>query len=61
MQLSLIHIFNDVMRRRVALIAESISDLAQAWPSIEESMRHTKYSSLAIVPLVVSDLSLIHI
>jgi GAF domain-containing protein/anti-sigma regulatory factor (Ser/Thr protein kinase) len=46
---------NDVMRRRVALIAESISDLAQAWPSIEESMRHTKYSSLAIVPLVVSD------
>ncbi len=44
----------DVMRRRVALIAESTSDLARDWPSIEESMRATRFSSLAVVPLVVS-------
>jgi GAF domain-containing protein len=45
----------DVMRRRVALIAESVSDLARQWPIIEASMRATRFSSLAIVPLVVSD------
>jgi GAF domain-containing protein len=45
----------DVMRRRVALIAESVSDLAREWPIIEASMRTTRFSSLAVVPLVVSD------
>jgi GAF domain-containing protein len=45
----------DVMQRRVALIAESISDLARDWPIIEASMRVTRFSSLAVVPLVVSD------
>jgi GAF domain-containing protein/anti-sigma regulatory factor (Ser/Thr protein kinase) len=45
----------DVMRRRVALIAESVSDLARDWPIIEASMRTTRFSSLAVVPLVVSD------
>ena len=43
------------MRRRVALIAESVSDLARDWPIIEASMRTTRFSSLAVVPLVVSD------
>ena len=42
-------------RRRVALIAESVSDLAREWPIIEASMRTTRFSSLAVVPLVVSD------
>ena len=45
----------DVMRRRVARIAESVSDLAREWPIIEASMRTTRFSSLAVVPLVVSD------
>jgi GAF domain-containing protein len=45
----------DVMQRRVALIAESASDLARNWPTIEASMRATRFSALAVVPLVVSD------
>jgi GAF domain-containing protein/anti-sigma regulatory factor (Ser/Thr protein kinase) len=46
---------SDVMQRRVALIAESVADLARAWPTIEASVRATPFSSLAVVPLVVSD------
>ncbi len=44
-----------VMQRRVALIAESVSDLARSWPHFEASLRDTRFSSLAVVPLVVSD------
>ena len=45
----------DVMQRRVALIAESVADLARHWPNIEVALRGTRFSSLAVVPLVVSD------
>jgi GAF domain-containing protein/anti-sigma regulatory factor (Ser/Thr protein kinase) len=45
----------DVLRRSVALFAETIDDLAKEWPGIVASVEALPFNSLAAVPLVVSD------
>jgi GAF domain-containing protein len=45
----------DVLRRSVALFAESMDELAREWPGIANSLGSLPFNSLAAVPLVVSD------
>jgi GAF domain-containing protein/anti-sigma regulatory factor (Ser/Thr protein kinase) len=48
---------DDVLQRRVALFSESTADLQRDWPAIAQSLHSTRFHSLAVVPLVVSDRS----
>ncbi len=45
----------DVLRRSVALFAETMDDLAKEWPGIVATLEPLPFNSLAAVPLVVSD------
>jgi GAF domain-containing protein/anti-sigma regulatory factor (Ser/Thr protein kinase) len=45
----------DVLRRNVALFAESFDELHQEWPDVAEALQSPRFGSLAVVPLVVSD------
>ncbi len=45
----------DVLRRNVALFAESMEELDREWPGIATSVGSLPFNSLAAVPLVVSD------
>jgi GAF domain-containing protein/anti-sigma regulatory factor (Ser/Thr protein kinase) len=44
-----------VLRRNVALFAESVDDLRHEWPAVATALHSTRFASLAVVPLVVSD------
>jgi GAF domain-containing protein len=45
----------DVLQRQVALFAESIGALRRDWPLIASSLPPTRFNSLAVAPLIVSD------
>ena len=45
----------DVLQRQVALFAESIGALRRDWPVIASSLPPTRFNSLAVAPLIVSD------
>ncbi|HWE67791.1 MAG TPA: SpoIIE family protein phosphatase [Acidimicrobiales bacterium] len=45
----------DVLGRHLALFADSVGDLRRDWPAVAASLDSTRFSSLAVVPLVVSD------
>jgi GAF domain-containing protein/anti-sigma regulatory factor (Ser/Thr protein kinase) len=46
---------SDVLTRQVALFAESIGQLRREWPLIAAAVDPSRFSALAVVPLVVSD------
>ena len=45
----------DVLRRSVAVFAETMDELAKEWPGIVTSLEALPFNSFAAVPLVVSD------
>jgi serine phosphatase RsbU (regulator of sigma subunit)/anti-sigma regulatory factor (Ser/Thr protein kinase) len=45
----------DVLLQNVALFAESVDDLRQEWPAVAALLASDRFSSLALVPMVVSD------
>ena len=47
--------WREVMQRRVAFFAESLPDQRRDWPTLAASLIDERLSSLAVVPLVVSE------
>jgi GAF domain-containing protein/anti-sigma regulatory factor (Ser/Thr protein kinase) len=45
----------DVLQRHLALFAESSTDVRKDWPDIADPLQTSRFASLAVVPLVVSD------
>jgi GAF domain-containing protein/anti-sigma regulatory factor (Ser/Thr protein kinase) len=48
----------DVLHRNVALFAESLDELRREWPDVAQLLTSDRFSSLALVPMVVSDHSI---
>ena len=46
---------HDVVRKGVALFADSLASLRRDWPAVADAMPPTRFGSLAVAPLIVSD------
>ncbi len=45
----------EVLRRHVALFAESVAELRRDWPALATALGNGRFNAFAVVPLVVSD------